>query len=70
MPPRSFEVLMSVGTLALIRMIGVLSTWDPEPIKSEMGEARVRSDPDQSEANLLQMYLFLCFPVALNGLNL
>ena len=61
---------MSPGTLALIRLSGALSTRDPERIRGAMEEARVRCDPDQVEEILLQAYLFLGFPAALNGLHL
>ena len=61
---------MSPRTLSLIRLSGALSTRDPERIRGAMEEGRVRCDPDQIEEILLQAYLFLGFPAALNGLSL
>lgn len=52
---------------ALLRVSAVLAAGDEEGLRAALSEARERCPPERIEESLLQAYLFLGFPTAINA---
>lgn len=59
---------LSPEVRALVRLSGALASRDPEVLGRTLEEAARRAAPGKVEEALVQSYLFLGFPAALNGL--
>lgn len=62
------EMTLDESTLALVRLAAALTR--PESAQLDAMDEAARLAPAEAEEVLLQSYLFLGFPVALNGLGL
>ncbi|MFQ5889050.1 MAG: carboxymuconolactone decarboxylase family protein [Gemmatimonadota bacterium] len=54
---------------ALVELSAAVAARDPEARRAAMARASVEADPREAEEALLQLYLFLGFPAALNALR-
>lgn len=61
---------MRDGLRSLVRLSAALATRRPEAVAAAMEEAEERAVPGEVEEALLQSYLFLGYPAALNALGL
>ena len=59
---------MTDGDRALIRISGALASGDEVALSDALGHARDVAEHSEVEEVLLQSYLFLGFPVSLNGM--
>jgi 4-carboxymuconolactone decarboxylase len=64
------EKRLDSGRLALIRLSAALAARNPRRLRTVLEEASLGADPDQVEEVILQSYLFLGYPVALNAFAL
>lgn len=61
---------MGEGLRALVRLSAALSTGDRDALAAAMDAAAAESDPVEAEEVLLQSYLFLGYPAALNAISM
>lgn len=61
------EMTLSSDVRALVRLSGALAAREPDGVDRALGTARRDAEPDQVEEALLQSYLFLGYPTALNA---
>jgi hypothetical protein len=62
------DVGLSVGVRALVHLSAVLAAGDQEPLDDALVDAAGACEPGEVEEALLQSYLFLGYPTALNAL--
>lgn len=58
---------LSPEVRALVRLSAALATREPDAIDRELGTARRDAEPERVEEVILQAYLFLGYPAALNA---
>lgn len=66
-PPGAGSGALPSSVRALVRLSGALAARDADGIARALGTARRDADPGQVEEALLQSYLFLGYPAALNA---
>ncbi len=59
---------LTPGTRALVRLSAALAARDAGALEAALEEARTAAEPGAVEEALLQSFLFVGYPVALNGL--